>query len=101
MLLKISPISYVQILQLQTSPDQFLMFLIKAKTVLLLLITSGALFQSMLPLNDIEFMQKDVINALGNARTSLTLKLQLISFLANNSDKKEGFDHGGSYRLQT
>ena len=45
-------------LQLQTSPDQFLMFLIKAKTVLLLLITSGVLFQSVLPMNDIEFMPK-------------------------------------------
>ena len=54
--------SYIQILQLQTSPDQFLIFLIIAKTVLLLLITSGVLFQSMLPLNDIEFMPKDVVN---------------------------------------
>ena len=50
--------SYVQMLQLQTSPDQFLMFLIKAETVLLLLITSGVLFQSMLPMNVIEFMPK-------------------------------------------
>ena len=66
--------SYVQILQLQTSPDQFLMFLIKAKTVLLLLITSGVLFQSMLPMNDIEFMPKDVANALESARMSLVLK---------------------------
>ena len=56
--------SYVQILQLQTSPDQFL----KAKTVLLLLIKSGVLFQSMLPLKDFEFIPKDVVNALGSAR---------------------------------
>ena len=67
--------SYVQISQLQTSPDQLFMFLIKAKTVLQLLITSGVLFQSMLPLNDIEFMPKDVDNALGNVRMSLILKL--------------------------
>ena len=45
--------SYVQILQLQTSPDQILMFLIKATTVLLLLITSGVLLQSILPLNSL------------------------------------------------
>ena len=67
--------SYVQILQLQTSPDQFLMFLIKAKTVLLLLITSGVRFQSVLPLKDIEFMPKDAVNAIGSARMSLILKL--------------------------
>ena len=83
--------SYVQILQLQTSTDQFLMFVIKAKTVLLLLLTSGVLFQSMLPLNDIEFVPKDVVNALGSARMPLVLKLYLIPFLANNSHKKEGF----------
>ena len=51
------------------------MFFIKAKIVLLLLITSGVLFQSMLPLNDSEFMPKDVVNALGSARMSLILKL--------------------------
>ena len=67
--------NYIQILKLQTSPDQFLMCLIKAKTVLLLLITSGVLFQSMLPLNDIEFVPKDVVNALGSVRMSLILKL--------------------------
>ena len=64
--------NYIKILQLQPSPDQFLMyFLIKVKTVLLLLITSGVLFQSMLPLNDIEFVPKDVVNALGSVRMSL------------------------------
>ena len=67
--------NYIQILQLQTSPDQFLMFLIKLNTVLLLLITSGVLFQSMLPLNDIEFVPKEVVNALGSVRMSLILKL--------------------------
>ena len=72
---------YIQIIQLQTSPDQFLMFLIKAKTVLLLIITSGVLFQSMLPLNDIEFMPKDVVNALGSVRMSLNSQI-VINFLA-------------------
>ena len=67
--------NYIQILQLQTSPDQFLMFLIKLNTVLLLLITSGVLFQSMLPLNDIEFVPKEVVNALGSVKMSLILKL--------------------------
>ena len=67
--------NYIQILQLQTSPDQFLMFLIELNTVLLLLITSGVLFQSMLPLNDIEFVPKEVVNALGSVRMSLILKL--------------------------
>ena len=47
----------------------------KLKTVLLLLITSGVLFQSMLPLTDIEFVPKDVVNALGSVRMSLILKL--------------------------
>ena len=55
--------SYIQILQLQTSPDQFLMFLIKLNNVLLLLITSGVLFQSMLPLNDTEFMPIEFVPA--------------------------------------
>ena len=67
--------NYIQVLQLQTSPDQFLILFIKAKTVLLLLITSGALFQSMLPLKDIEFMPKDVVNVLASSRMSLILKL--------------------------
>ena len=67
--------NYVQILQSQTSPDQFQMFLIKVKTVLLLLITLGLLFQSMLPLNDVEFVPKDVVNAVGNVRMSPILKL--------------------------
>ena len=67
--------NYIQMLQVQTSLDQFLMFLIKVRTVLLLLITSGVLFQSMLPLNDIEFMPKEVVNALGSVRMSLVLKL--------------------------
>ena len=67
--------SYVQILQLQASPDQFSMVLIKAKTALLLLIISGVLFQSMLPLSDNEFMPKDVVNAFGSARMSLILEL--------------------------
>ena len=67
--------NYTQILKVQTSPHQFLMFLIKVKTVLLLLITSGVLFQSMLPLNDIEFVPKDVVNVLGCVRMSLILKL--------------------------
>ena len=62
-------------LQWQTSPDQFFMFLIKAKTVLLLLITSGVLFRSMLPLKDIESMPKDDVNAMGSVRMSLVLKL--------------------------
>ena len=60
----------------------------KSKTALLLVSTSGVLFQSMLPLKDIEFMPKDVVNALGSARMSSVLKLQLISFLANNYHKK-------------
>ena len=67
--------NYIQILQLQTSPLQFLMFLVKAKTVLLLLITSGVLFQSMLPLNDIELVPKDIVNALGGVKMSSILKL--------------------------
>ena len=67
------------------------MFLVKVKAVLLLLITSGVLFQSMLPLNDIEFVPKEAVNALGSVRMSLILKLLLISFLVNNSHKKEGF----------
>ena len=67
--------NYIEILQLQTSPDQFLTFSIKVKTVLLLLITSSVLFQSVLPLNDIEFVPKDVVNALGSVRMSLILKL--------------------------
>jgi len=54
--------NYIQILQLQTSPDQFLMILIKGKTVLLLLITSDVLFQSMLPLNDITDMTLSIIS---------------------------------------
>ena len=66
---------HVQILQLQTSPDQFLMFLVKVKAVLLLLITSGVLFHSMLPLNDIEFVPEDAVNALGSVRVFLILKL--------------------------
>ena len=52
-------------MQLQTTPDQFLMFLMNAKAVLLLLITSGVLFQGMLLLKDIEFVPKDAVNALG------------------------------------
>ena len=67
--------SHIKVLQLQTSPHQFLMFLIKAKAALLLLITSGVLFQSLLPLNDIEFVPKDVVYALGSVRMSLILKL--------------------------
>ena len=66
---------YIQILQLQTSPDQFLIFLLKVKAVMLLLITSGVLFHSMLPLNDIEFVSKEAVNALGSVRMSLILKL--------------------------
>ena len=62
------------------------MFLIKAKSVLLLLIISGVLFQSMLPLNDIEFMPRDVVNALGSARTSLILSFQITPII------KKGFD---------
>ena len=65
--------SHIKVLQLQTSPHQFLMFLIKA--ALLLLITSGVLFQSLLPLNDIDFVPKDVVYALGSMRMSLILKL--------------------------
>ena len=61
-------------MQLQTSPDQFLMFLMNAEAVLLLLITSGVLFQSMLPLKDIEFVPKDAVNVLGSMRMSLVLK---------------------------
>ena len=51
---------YIQILQLQTSPDQFLVFLVKVKAVLLLLITSGVLFHSMLPLKSCyyEFLRR-------------------------------------------
>ena len=67
--------NYIQILQLQTSSYQSLKFLIKAKTVLLFLIKSGVLFQSTLHLNDIEFVLKDVVNALGSVRMSLILKL--------------------------
>ena len=66
---------YIQILQLQTSPDQFLMLLVKVKAVLQLLIISGVLFHSMLPLNDIEFVPKGAANALGSVRMSLILKL--------------------------
>ena len=66
--------NFIHVLQLQTSPHQFLMFSIKVKTVLLLLITSRVLL-SMLPLNDIEFAPKEVVNALGSARMSLLLKL--------------------------
>ena len=60
---------------MQTSPDQLLIILINAETVLLLLITSAVLFQSILRLNDIEFVLKDVVNALGSVIMSLTLKL--------------------------
>ena len=56
---------YIQILQMQTSPDQFLMFLVKVKAVLLFLITSGVLFHSMLPLNDIEFRDAGAIAGQG------------------------------------
>ena len=66
---------YIQILQLQTSRDQFLMLLVKVKAVLLLLITSGVLLHSMLPLSDIEFVPKEAVNALGSVRMSLILKL--------------------------
>ena len=66
---------HIQILQLQTSPDQFLMFLVKLKAVLLLLITSVVLFHSMLLLNDIEFVPKDAVNAL---RLLLLLLLLLL-----------------------
>ena len=51
------------------------MFLVKVKAVLLLLITSGVLFQSMLPLNDIEFVLKEAVNTMGSVRMSLILKL--------------------------
>ena len=47
------------------------MFLLKMETVLLFLITSGVLFQSMLPLNAIEFVPKDAVDALGRVRISL------------------------------
>ena len=67
--------NYIQILKLQTSSHQFLNFLIKAKTVLLFLIKSGVLLQSTLHLNDIEFVPKDAVNALGSVRMSLILKL--------------------------
>ena len=66
---------HIQILQLQSSQDQFLMFLVKVKAVLLLLITSGVLFQSIPPLNDIEFVPREGVNALGSVRMSLILKL--------------------------
>ena len=66
--------NYIQILQQQTS-DQLLMFSIIVKTLLLLLITSGVLFQSMLPLHDIKFVPKDVFKEFGNVRMSLTVKL--------------------------
>ena len=50
------------------------MFLIKVKTIFLLLITSGVLFQSMLPLNNIELVPKEVVNAVESVRMSLILK---------------------------
>ena len=46
----------------------------KVKVVLLLLITSGVLFNSMLPLNDIEFVPKGAVNTLGSVRMSLIHK---------------------------
>ena len=67
--------TYIQILQLQTSPDEFLMFLIQVKTVLLLLTTPGVLLQSMLPLNNIKSVLKDIVNALENVIISSILKL--------------------------
>ena len=57
----------------------------------LLIIPSGVLFQSVLLLNDIEFVPKEAGNALESVRMSLILKLQFISFLANKSHNKEGF----------
>ena len=69
-----------QIPQLQTSPDQFLMFLIKGKTALLHLITSGALFQSMLPMNDIEFVPKEAVNALGRCENVFNSQIVLNFF---------------------
>ena len=62
-------------LPLQPPPAQFLMFLPKAEAVLLLLVTSGVLFQSMLPLNAIEFVSKDAVDVLGSVRTSLILNM--------------------------
>ena len=50
------------------------MLLMKVEVVLLL-ITSGALFQGMLPLKDNEVVPKDVITALGSVRIFLILKL--------------------------
>ena len=47
---------------------------IKEEVVLLLLITSAVLFQSMLPLKENEFVPKDVVTALGSVRIFLILK---------------------------
>ena len=51
------------------------MFSPKAEAVLLLLIISGLLFQSMLPLNVIEFVPKDAVDVLGSVRISVILRL--------------------------
>ena len=48
--------------------------LMKVDVVLLLLVTSDVLFQSMLPLKDNEFVPKDAVNAFGCVRISLILK---------------------------
>ena len=50
------------------------MFLPKKVTVLLLLITSGVLLQSMLPLYAIEFVPKDAVDALGRVMKFLILR---------------------------
>ena len=48
----------------QLTENELLMFLMKVKTVLLLLITSSVQFQSMLHLNNVEFVPKGVADRL-------------------------------------
>ena len=50
-------------------------FFVKAETVLLFFITSGVLFWSMPILNDIEFVPKDDVDALGTVRISLFFRV--------------------------
>ena len=68
----LSRFSQIQVLEIFAT---FQMFLIKLEVVLLHLITSGVLFQSILPLKEKRVVPKDVVNALGSVRISLTLKI--------------------------
>ena len=64
-------------ISLNPSLAHVLIFLQKEATVSLLFITSGMLFQSMLPLKHMDFMPKATVDVLGSKTMSFILRLYL------------------------